>query len=225
MCGRGTQKYSWEEVRRFLNLLTPKAIPNLEARYNIAPTSMIDVARQTEAGRELVKMRWDLIPHWWKKPLREKKFSTFNARAESLREAAAFRTAWRKGQRCIVPMNFYEWKRPKKKGQAPFYVYPKHAPAFLMASLWDEWTDLETGEVILSCAVITTPPNDFMAPLHDRMPAILGSDQLDDWFNAPPDEAFAMLKPCPSEWMTLHKVSAYANNVRNQGPECIAAAE
>lgn len=131
MCGRGTQNYSWDEVRHFLNLIPTRA-PNLEPRDNIAPTTMIDVAREGATGRALVKMRWDFIPGWWKKPLKEKKFTSFNARVETLREAPVFRTAWRRGQRqrCIVPMNFFEWRRSKKKGQAPVYIYPKGGALF-----------------------------------------------------------------------------------------------
>ncbi|MBI1366846.1 MAG: hypothetical protein GC153_12935 [Alphaproteobacteria bacterium] len=93
-----------------------------------------------------------------------------------------------------------------------------------MAGIWDEWTDVDTGEVILSCAIITTGPNEFMKPLHDRMPAILGRDQADAWFSAPPEEAYEMLKPRPSNWMAFRPVSAYVNSVKNQGPDCIAAA-
>jgi putative SOS response-associated peptidase YedK len=224
MCGRGTQLYSWAEVRAFLSILKPQA-PNLEPQYNIAPTTIVDVVRETDGVRELVKMRWDLIPAWWTRPLKEKKFTSFNARKETLRDTAAFKTAWAKGQRCIVPMNFYEWKRPKKKGQAPYYVFPAHEPFFLMAGLWDRWRNPETGEAVLSCTVITCEPNAFMEPMHDRMPVILGRDQVEAWFDAPPEEAFDMLKPCPPEWMSLYPVSAYVNNANNQGPECVERVE
>lgn len=59
------------------------------------------------------------------------------------------------------------------------------------------------------------------AEFHGRMPVILGGGQLDVWLNAPPEEAFDMLEPCPSGWMTANIVSAYVNNKRNQGPDCI----
>lgn len=221
MCGRGTQRYSWDEVREYLTLLPSQPSLNLEPRYNVAPTTQVDVVREVDGQRELVKMRWGLIPSWWNKPLRDMKFSTFNAKVETVRESPTFRTAWRGGQRCVVPFCFYEWKRPRAKGQAPFYIYPKHAPMFLIAGLWDEWTDRETGEVILSCTIITVLPNDFMSTMHDRMPAILGEGQLDEWFRSPSATAFDMLKPCPSEWMTCRGVGNYVNNVRNQGAQCV----
>jgi putative SOS response-associated peptidase YedK len=82
MCGRFTQNYTWEQVRDFLNLFgTPR---NLRPRYNIAPTTGVDVVRlDAEGRRELLSMRWGLVPFFWKKSLKEVP-ATFNARAETV---------------------------------------------------------------------------------------------------------------------------------------------
>ncbi len=120
MCGRFTQAYSWSEVHAFLDLIGPAR--NLRPRYNIAPTTTIDVVRSGEGGRELVPMRWGLVPSWWKKPLNELP-STFNARAETVAEKPMFRSAF-KSRRCIIPASgFYEWTGPKgDKNAALFFV-------------------------------------------------------------------------------------------------------
>ncbi|MFZ5618500.1 MAG: SOS response-associated peptidase [Pseudomonadota bacterium] len=225
MCGRGDQSLTWEQINTLLRIDGSSPRSNLEPRYNIAPTTDVKIVRQVDGKRLLQSARWDLIPAWWKKPLKEKKFSTFNARVETLRETASYRTPWRKGQRCIAPMNFYEWKRPRTKGEGPFHIYPKHDPALLLAGVWDEWKDPDTGKAVLTFSIVTVPANELIEPLHDRMPAILSKQQADDWFNAPPEEAFLMLKPCPSEWLSLTRVSPYVNNSRNQGPDCIKPEE
>lgn len=223
MCGRGDQSLTWAEIHEAVGLIGRAPPPdNMEPHYNLAPTSTVKIVRLVDGRRVVEGARWDLVPHWWKKPLKEKKFSTFNARAETLRETASYRTAWRKGQRCVVPMNFYEWRRPKQKGEGPYYIHPKKPGlALLLAGLWDEWTDPETGEIVLSFSIITVPPNELIAPLHDRMPAILAREQLEDWFNAPAEAAYDMLKPCPPDWITLRKVSNYVNDARHQGPDCV----
>ncbi len=69
MCGRFTQHYTWEQVHAFLDVFGPPR--NLRPRYNIAPTTMIDVVRSRPSGRELVPMRWGLVPGWWKKALKD----------------------------------------------------------------------------------------------------------------------------------------------------------
>lgn len=220
MCGRGDQSLTWAELWHLADLIGSKPSSNLQPRYNIAPTTNVNIVRQVEGQRVVGDARWDLIPQWWKKPLAEKKFRTHNARAETLQEKATFRSAWQKSQRCIIPMNFFEWKRPRQTGDPPLHIFPTDEPAFRIAGLWDEWTNPETGEIILSCAVITCPPNEYMSSVHDRMPVILGADDLDAWFNAPPEIAYMLLKPCPSEWITANEVSSYVNNTRNQGPKC-----
>lgn len=221
MCGRGNQSLTWTDICELSGIIGAAPNTNLEPRYNVAPTTMVRMVCQVDGERKVEKARWDLVPSWWKKPLSEKKFRTHNARAETLLEKATFRAAWNKSQRCIILMNFYEWNRPRKKGDPPYHIYPTKEAAFRIAGLWDEWTDPETGEIVLSCTTITCAPNKFMEPIHDRMPVILGADQLDGWFNAPPEVAYDMLKPCPDEWMTAIKVSAHVNNTRNQGEKCI----
>ena len=93
MCGRFTQRYTWFEVLEFLRVFGPPR--NLEPHYNIAPTMTVDVIRLDKDGkRELVPMRWGLIPAWWPKSLKEIP-ATFNARAESVADKPMFRDAFR----------------------------------------------------------------------------------------------------------------------------------
>jgi putative SOS response-associated peptidase YedK len=91
---------------------------NLQPRYNIAPTTTIDVVRSGDAGFELVAMRWGLIPWWWNKSAKELP-STFNSRAETVSQKPMFRSAFRR-TRCIVPASgYYEW-RPAAGGKQPY---------------------------------------------------------------------------------------------------------
>ena len=70
MCGRFTQNYTWEQVHAFLSVFGPPH--NLQPHYNIAPTDTVDVFRLgKDSKRELVSMRWGLIPGWWKKSMKE----------------------------------------------------------------------------------------------------------------------------------------------------------
>jgi hypothetical protein len=110
MCGRFTQHYTWSEIHAFLHLTGPAR--NLRARYNIAPTTTIDVAIASADGPLLVPMRWGLVPSWWKKPLSERP-STFNARAETGAEKPMLRAAF-ESRHCLNPASgFYEWMGAK----------------------------------------------------------------------------------------------------------------
>jgi len=82
MCGRFTRQYTWRELYELYRLISPAS--NLQPRYNICPTTTIDTVIAHEGKRELVAMRWGLVPGWWKKPLKELKLATFNARVETV---------------------------------------------------------------------------------------------------------------------------------------------
>jgi putative SOS response-associated peptidase YedK len=205
MCGRFTQSYTWAEVHAFLSLIGPPR--NLRARYNIAPTTTIDVARSSDAGRELVPMRWGLVPAWWKKSLKELP-STFNARAESVAEKPMFRSAF-KSRRCIIPTaGFYEWTgTPGAK--TPHYFSSPDGHPLAFAGLWESWRDPASGEQTLSATIIVGAANAWMSRFHDRAPIMLESQHFDAWLSG--DSPVALSRPAREdalqEWVVSNRVN------------------
>src|SRR5438045_4170629 len=95
------------------------------------------------------------------------------------------------------------------------------------AGLWESWKNPETSEWLRSCTIITTEANDLMAPIHDRMPVILGSEEWAQWLgeeSANDNELKAMLKPFLSERMTVWAVDKRVGNVRNDDVSLIESA-
>ena len=179
MCGRFTQSYSWSEVAQFLDIVgTPR---NLQQHYNLSPTDAVEVVRLNADGkREMVPMRWDLIPWWWRRPLKDKP-PTFNARVETVGKLAMFRDAF-KERRCVVPVSgFYEWTGDQKARKPHLFTAADDSPLFAPAGLWERWRNRETSEEILSCTLITTAANEWMTPYHDRMPAMMVQAEIDRW--------------------------------------------
>jgi putative SOS response-associated peptidase YedK len=166
-------------VHHFLSLIG--APQNLRPRYNIAPTTMVDVMRLDQEGRrELVSMRWDLIPFFWKKTLKEVP-ATFNGRAETIADKPMFREAfWHR--RCIIPVSgFFEWTGGKGDKQPHLFTAADGSPILALAGLWDRWRDPVSKEEILSCTVIVCGASDWMKPFHDRMPVLLAAGDFDAW--------------------------------------------
>ena len=160
MCGRFTQHYTWAEVHAFLSVVgSPR---NLRPRYNIAPTTTVDVVRLGEQGRVMVPMRWGLIPGWWKKSAREVP-STFNARAESVATKPMFRSAF-KSRRCIIPASgFFEWTGPLGHRQPHLFTAADGSPVLALAGLWERWRAPKAGEDTLSCTIIVTNASAWMS--------------------------------------------------------------
>jgi len=146
-----------------------------------------------------------------------------NARAETAPEKPAFRSAW-KSRRCLVPANgFYEWQRRNGRKQ-PWYVRMRSGKPFAIAGLWERRED-PGGDPLETCTLITTGPNDLLAPIHDRMPVILAPADFDRWLFSPPTEASslrALLRPCPAGEMEAFPVGLRVNHPGNDAPDLIA---
>jgi putative SOS response-associated peptidase YedK len=181
MCGRFTQHYTWAEVHAFLGVCGPPQ--SLRPRYNIAPATSVDVIRLNAKGqRELVRMRWGLVPTWWKKPLKELP-ATFNARAHSVAAKPMFRGAY-KARRCIIPASgFYEWTGVPGAWQPHLFTAADGSPLLACAGLWERWQTPETGEDVLSCTMIVSGAAAWIAAYYDRMPILMQPHQFDRWLS------------------------------------------
>ena len=205
MCGRFTQSYTWRELVELYRLTQPAR--NLRPRYNIAPTTQIDVVRLADGARELVPMRWGLIPGWWKKTVKEVP-STFNARAETAAEKPMFRSAFKR-TRCIVPASgYYEW-RAVEGGKQPYFISAADGELLSIAGLWDEWRDPETSETISSATLIVTAANDFTRRIHDRMPVMLAQRDHETWLTG--KAGVELLRPAPNDLLRMWPVSKRVN--------------
>jgi putative SOS response-associated peptidase YedK len=205
MCGRFTQDYTWAEIAAALDLCgRPR---NLRPRYNIAPTTTVYAVRTGAEGRELVPMRWGLIPSWWKKTAKEVP-STFNARAETVAAKPMFRSAFKRN-RCIVPAGgYYEWAKTDD-GKQPYFISAANGAPLAIAGLWDEWKDVESGESVTSCTLIVTAANDATRKIHDRMPVLLGAKDYDAWLSG--EAGTEVLSPAPNDLLRMWPVSKRVN--------------
>ena len=197
------------------------ARPNLQPRYNAAPSQDLPVVRAGREGRELILMRWGLVPSWSKGP--DSRYSMINARAETVASKPAYRGPFRQ-RRCLVPANgFYEWKKTAD-GKQPYFIALATGEALAFAGLWDHWTGPE-GEAITSFTIIVTAANDCVRPIHDRMPVILGPDDHESWLGergAPSRTKLAiMLRPYPAELMLAYPVSRDVNSPANDSPDLL----
>ncbi|HTJ78690.1 MAG TPA: SOS response-associated peptidase [Rariglobus sp.] len=203
-------------------LLENDALP--ASRYNLSPGAGIPVVRnQPDANhRELAYLHWGLVPSW----ARDADNPSVNARAESLAEKPSFRDAFR-ARRCLIPASgFYEWA-VHGHTRKPWLFRLRDESPFALAGLWETWRSPD-GDVLESCAVVTTAPNTVMQPVHHRMPAMLnGLAAWEAWLDPHvPDTATLgiLLQPFPSDAMTALAVSPHVNNVRHDGPSCLSPA-
>lgn len=204
-------------------------------RFTLTTRDVHDLARalraqvDAEAAR-LHRPRWNVAPtdeHWivvlegGRRVLRRARFGVegpdgrvvINARSETAPSLRAFRAAFQ-DRRCLVPADgFYEWQGARSE-RRPCWLHPPGGGLLLLAGLAMEQAGAP-GFVIL-----TTAANRLVAPLHDRMPALLAPDDATAWL-ARPDPS--LLAPAPEGWLALREVSAAVNAVANDGPDLLEA--
>jgi len=189
----------------------------VEPRYNIAPTQFVAAIRENESKeRELMMLRWGLVPFWAKDPTIGNRM--INARAETVAQKPSYRAAF-KHRRCVVLADgFYEWHRDGDV-KIPHYISLKSGEPFGLAALWESWTDKKSGESLNTTTLITTAANDFMLDLHHRMPVILQTESASDWLSVSSNYLEDAIDRTPA--LRAWPVDRRVNNARNQGEELI----
>jgi putative SOS response-associated peptidase YedK len=245
MCGRyAAAKDTAALVEEF------EAVPSDESYlppdYNVAPTKKARIVVDREIDgvptRAIEVGRWGLVPSWAKDPSIGSRM--INARAETVAEKPAFRSAFAK-RRCLVPADgYYEWylpenpDAPRGKGgkplKQPFYIHPADGSSLPMAGLYEWWRDRSRddgdanngqGEAwLLTCTIITTNATDELGRIHDRMPMTVARDDWSAWLDPAvgSEEAAGLFASAASLHLETYPVSTLVNSVRNNGPELLA---
>ena len=225
MCGRYELHSNPAAIALMFGLAHP---PDVQPRYNIAPTTDVPIVRVgSEGQRELVRMRWGLVPRWAKDPSIGARM--INARGETIAEKPSFRTAYRR-HRCLLPADgFYEWmSRPAGGADAeparrqPQRIGMADGSPFGMAGLYERWRS-ESGDVLDSCTIVTTDANSLLKIVHDRMPVIVAPEHYARWLDPANAEVADLIAPYPSSAMAYYPVSGRVNNVRNDDASLIDA--
>jgi putative SOS response-associated peptidase YedK len=207
MCGRYSFTSPAEAVRRFFDLLGPISW-NFEPMPDIRPTDRAPIVRLNDEGeRELVALRWWLVPRWAKEV--NQKYTMFNAAAETLSERASFREPF-KSRRCLVPSDgFYEWPVIEGK-KVKHWLGLKDGGLFAMAGLWERAEQLPDGP-LESFTIITTAANDLVTRYHPkgRMPVILDRSAFTAWLDpaTPMEEVRDLIETYPDEAMAAKKAA------------------
>ena len=179
--------------------------------YNIAPTQMIPVF--TPQGGDA--MRWGLLPNWVTEP--QTGYSTFNARLKTVAEKPAFRHAWKKAQRCLVPaVGYYEWKLENGAKQ-PYFVRRHDENPLVFAGIFEPARE----SIPASCSILTRPSEGLLEPLHHAMPVMLDPAHGEAWLSGSTDECLDIAWRDYADDYQYYPVSKAVNKVANQGAELI----
>ena len=208
MCGRFSSALKPSDAWREFMQEWPGG---LFERYNVSPTSQIGAFVDGACHA----MRWGLVPSWSKEL--SSKYATFNARIESIESKPAFRNAWRKNQKCLIPaLGYYEWQTEQGQKQ-PYFVTSESGEPLVFAGLWDECSIADA--TLKSCTIITTESKGTLQNLHSRMPVLLSVELARQWLQGG-DGKSLLLDGCLTDF-NVYKVDKRVNNSTQEGEELI----
>ncbi len=223
MCGRYANFLAEQDlIDAFSVAVIADDVRLLPPSWNIAPTGRAVIVRTGSDGKVAELARWGLVPSWAKDPSIGVRM--FNARAETIAEKPSYRTAFAK-RRCLVPANgYYEWTASGGT-KTPHYIHDATGSPLAFAGLYEVWRDKTAADDdpwLVTCSIVTVAARDDMRAIHDRQPAMLGTDERDAWLDPASDRSdleSALAAPTPE--LAWHTVGAGVGNVRNNGPELI----
>ena len=245
MCGRFAQIFQDQDLDRIGHAISwapggPSPIDesllellsDQHARsYNIAPTQYASILHNpASGGRETpgyhiatTQAHFGLLPSWTKD--RSRSSSMINARCETITAKPAFRNVFR-SRRCILPINgFYEWQKiPSSKIKQPWFFSRADGEPLLLAGVCDTWLDPEHGHSeVDSFSIITTKANDFIEPIHHRMPVVIEPESVHHWFDPqyPARELMELLAPANDGVLCGHRITSRVNSPTNDDPSLV----
>lgn len=213
MCGRFTTLSDPTELAERFAARLPEGV---RRRYNVAPAQSVLTLRDVENERVADLMRWGLVPHWAKDA--SVSYKMINARAETVAEKPVYKKLLA-SKRCLIPADgFYEWTTAPDGKKVPIRFTLATGELLAFAGLWTSWVDKQSGELLDSCTIITTTPNELVARTHNRMPVILPADHEARWLDPAlsVDDARALFVPLAAEQMVANVASRRVNRA---GPD------
>lgn len=216
MCGRFVITTDSEALAALFDALPGNDLPP-GPRYNVCPTQEVAAVVSEGGRRRLRALRWGFLPAWYRTPADGPLL--INARCETVAEKPAFRAAVRE-RRCLIPADgFYEWSKDATGQRLPWFIRRADGATMAFGGLWQRWEG--EGRQIDSCAIITTPANATLRPIHDRMPLILEPADWALWLGEAGHGAARLMRPAPDDALIAWRVGSAVNSSRAQGEALI----
>jgi putative SOS response-associated peptidase YedK len=218
MCGRFAITLPDDAMASLFEATPSNDLPGVP-NYNVCPTTQVHVVTADDGARRLRPMRWGFLPHWYKSPTDGPLL--INARAETIAEKPAFRSACR-DRRCLIPATgFYEWTKDGEGNRLPWYIHPRTENAVAFAGVWQVWD--KGDEPLTTCAIVTTGANEAMSAIHHRMPVTLAKKDWPLWLGEAGKGAAVLMQAAPDDTLAFHRVDRAVNSNRAKGSELIEA--
>jgi putative SOS response-associated peptidase YedK len=216
MCGRFAITLPDDAMAALFDAAPANDLPHIP-NFNVCPTVQIHSVTSDDGARHLRAMRWGFLPHWYKTPTDGPLL--INARAETIAEKPAFKSA-AQSRRCLIPASgFYEWTKDEDGNRLPWYIHHADDDLLAFAGIWQTWD--KGDEPLTTCAIVTTGANKAMSEIHNRMPVVLSRDDWALWLGEKGKGAATLMQAPPDDLLKFHRVDPKVNSNRASGADLI----
>lgn len=216
MCGRYSLAAGADELVEAFDVPLPPF--ELTPRYNIAPSQQAPVVAADRHGRRIGLLTWGFLPRHSAEPGP----GIVNARSESVADKPSFREAFAR-RRCLVPADgFYEWRREGKR-KVPYWIHPRREGILSFAGIWERRSAAD-AESRHTFAILTAEASEDVAPIHERMPVIIGAADRTAWLDplTSLDALRELMRPAAAGALARREVSPRVNRPTEDDAALIA---
>jgi putative SOS response-associated peptidase YedK len=194
-----------------------------EKHYNVDGFRHLKMPVISNDNVEAIELcRWGLVPSWVKKQDKalQLRKATLNAKSETIFELTSFRQVAPYNRCLILATGFFEPHHNEDGSVTYYYIHFRNKAVFAFGGIWSTWVDEDTGEVEKTYSMLTTPPTQFMAEIHNnkpRMPLIIPDALYDTWLDKdlPKQEMVKIMQPYHDVELEAWPVSKLINNRKN----------
>ncbi|MEJ6478006.1 MAG: SOS response-associated peptidase [Octadecabacter sp.] len=216
MCGRMAITMPHDAMAQMFAATPANDLPEVP-NYNVCPTAQVHTVTSDDGTRHLRPMRWGFVPQWYKKP--NDGPLLINARAETIADKPAFRTAARE-RRCLIPATgFYEWTKTPEGARLPWYITRMDGTPLVFAGIWQTWDKGE--DPLTTCAIVTTGANAAVGSIHHRMPVVVEPADWALWLGEAGKGAARLMTAAPEDMLEFYRVDPKVNSNRASGADLI----
>ncbi|MEB3242451.1 MAG: SOS response-associated peptidase [Cyanobacteriota bacterium] len=198
MCGRYSLTTTIDRLLPRLRGPLPQGlVEHYAPRPQVRPGEPVLLQRQEHGKIEVALALWGLLPGWARDPRGLRR--PINARSETVAERPFFRGAWRHRRALLPADGFHEWQRRADGSKQPWLFRRRDGEPFWLGGLWERWIGADGGEID-TVAILTTPPNDLLARVHDRMPVVIPAGLEEAWLGPAVGPELRALEPLLAPW-------------------------
>jgi putative SOS response-associated peptidase YedK len=186
MCGRFNTTFDSGVKKLYTSLNIHKVIDKpIDSRF-VKAADTVSIVRNVGGQRRLENATWWLLLEQSNNDFKPSRYTSFNTRFDKLNTPGSAGYQAYRSSRCIIAVKGFGETEFVNKKPVHYFDMEAESGGLILGGLYREWQHQATGEIKLSCSVITLPPHEKLKHIHSKaMPLMLPQESslIDQWLS------------------------------------------